>query len=264
MSIKIAVNGAAGRMGRHVCSLIMADQNLELSCAAEHASNPDVGRDVGELAGAGHANIPITDSLSGECDAVIDFSLPEGTVIAAKFACEMGAAFVTGATGLGPEQRAEIENTACRSAVLHAPNFSLGVNLLFKMAGQVAQALGPGYDIEIIEAHHNQKMDAPSGTALGLGESITKGLNRCPREGYVHGREGNVGARGAKEIGFHAVRGGDIVGEHTVMFAGPGERVEITHKAHTRLTFAHGAVRAACYLVGKPAGRYAMSDVLGL
>jgi 4-hydroxy-tetrahydrodipicolinate reductase len=264
MALRIAVNGAAGRMGRRVCGLVIAEPDTELVCASEAESHPDLGRDAGELAGAGPVEVHLTDGLGGDAEVVIDFSTPEGASRAAAAAAEMGAALVTGTTGLGPRERAEIESAAGRVPVLSAPNFSLGVNVLFRMARDVAAALGPEYDVEIVEAHHNRKADAPSGTALGLAGEIAGVLGRDPGRDFVHGRKGRVGERKPTEIGLHAVRAGDIVGEHTVVFAGAGERVELVHRAHARDCFVRGALRAARFLVGRPPGRYTMEQVLGL
>ncbi len=264
MPLRIAVSGAAGRMGRRVCALVIAEPDTELACACECEGHPDLGRDAGELAGCGTAGIRLTDGIGGNPEVIVDFSSPEGTARAARKAAEIGVPLVTGTTALGAKEKAEVESAAGRVPVLAAPNFSLGVNLLFRLAGDVAQALGPGYDVEIIEAHHNQKADAPSGTALGLGEAVAAALKRDPKKDFTHGRSGKTGPRKPTEIGFHAVRAGDIVGDHQVIFAGPGERVELVHRAHARDTFAHGALRAARFVVGKPAGRYTMVQVLGL
>ena len=264
MGLRIAVSGAGGRMGRRVVSLVMAEPDLELVSACECDGHPDLGRDAGEVAGAGPAGIPVTDGIGGDPQVIIDFSLPRGTARAALKAAEIGVPLVTGTTGLGAKERAELESAAGRVPVLAAPNFSLGVNVLFRLVRDVAQALGPGYDVEIVEAHHNQKADAPSGTALGLARAAAEALGRDVKRDLTHGREGKVGARKPTEIGVHAVRAGDIVGDHTVIFGGRGERVELIHRAHTRDTFVMGALRAARFLVGKPAGRYTMEQVLGL
>ncbi len=264
MALRVAVSGAAGRMGRRVVSLVVAEPDAELACACECAEHPDLGRDAGELAGCGELGVKLTDGIGGEPDVIVDFSTPEGAARAARKAEEIGCPLVTGTTALGPAEKAVIESAAGRVPVLTAPNFSLGVNLLFKLVGQVASALGNAYDVEIVEVHHNRKADAPSGTALRLGEAVAAALRRDTTKDFTHGRSGKPGPRGPSEIGFHAVRAGDVVGDHTVIFAGPGERVELVHRAHTRDTFVHGALRAARYLVGKPAGRYTMEQVLGL
>jgi len=264
MPLRIAVSGAAGKMGRRVVALVTSEPDCELVCACERPGHPDLGRDAGELAGSGKVGIPLTDGIGGNPQVVIDFSSPEGASRAARTAAEMGVPVVIGTTGLGAHEKAEIEAAAGRIPVLLAPNFSLGVNLLFRVAREVASALGPGYDVEIVEAHHNQKADAPSGTALRLGETIAAALKRDPKQDFRHGRSGTTGARRPSEIGFHAIRAGDIVGEHTVVFCGMGERIELVHRVHTRDTFVMGALRAARFLLGKPPGRYSMEQVLGL
>jgi len=264
MSLRIAVSGAGGRMGRRVVSLVMAEPDLELASACEGEGHPDLGRDAGEVAGAGPVGIPITDGIGGEPEVIIDFSLPAGAARAARKAAEMGIPLVTGTTGLGAKERAELESAAGRVPVLEAPNFSLGVSVLTRLVKDAAQALGPGYDVEIVEAHHNRKADAPSGTALGLARAAAAALGRDTAKDLTYGRQGEPGPRKPTEIGIHAVRAGDIVGEHTVIFGGRGERVELVHRAQTRDNFVVGALRAARFLVGRPAGRYTMAQVLGL
>ncbi len=264
MALRIAVSGAGGRMGKRVISLVTAEPDLELASACECGGHPDLGRDAGEVAGAGAIGIPITDGIGGDPQVVIDFSTPQGVVRAAEKAAEIGVPLVTGTTGLGAKERSQLESAAGRVPVLEAPNFSLGINLLLKLVRDVAQALGPGYDVEIIEAHHNRKADAPSGTALAIARAAAAALGRDTKKDLTYGREGKPGPRKPTEIGIHAVRAGDIVGEHTVIFGGRGERIELVHRAHTRDTFVMGALRAARFLVGKPAGRYTMAQVLGL
>jgi 4-hydroxy-tetrahydrodipicolinate reductase len=245
-------------------SLAVAEPDCELVCACERHGHPHLGRDVGELCSCGWIGIPLTDGIGSEPQVIIDFSSPEGTARAFSKAVEMGIPIVSGTTALGAKEKAEIEAAAGRVPVLVTPNFSLGVNVLFDVVRKVAQVLGPGYDVEIIEAHHNKKVDAPSGTALRLGESVAGALRRDPNKDFVNGRGGQVGPRKPTEIGFHAVRGGDIVGEHTVMFAGGGERVELIHRVTTRDAFVKGSIRAARFLVGKAPGKYTMEQVLGL
>lgn len=264
MALRIAISGAAGKMGRRLVALVKSEPDCELVCACERPGHPDLGRDVGELAGCGPVGVPLTDGIGANPQVIIDFSSPEGAARAARTAAEMGVPVVIGTTGLGAREKAEIETAAGRVPVLVAPNFSLGVNLLFKLVREVASALGPGYDIEIVEAHHNQKADAPSGTALRLGETVAAALKRDPKQDFRHGRSGATGPRKPSEIGFHAIRAGDIIGEHTVIFCGMGERIELSHRVHTRDTFALGALRAARFLLGKPPGRYSMEQVLGL
>ncbi len=264
MSLKVAVNGAAGRMGRRIVAMIVREPDVELVSASDRPGHSELGRDAGELAGVGPVRVHITDEIGGEPEVIIDFSSPEGAAKSAKAAAELGVPVVSGTTGLGPHEKAEIESAAGRVPVLVAPNFSVGINLMFEVTRKVAEVLGPGYDVEIIETHHNQKADAPSGTALRLAKSVANALKCDPKRDYVHGREGMVGPRGPREIGLHAVRAGDIVGDHTVLFAGRGERIELTHRAHTRDTFVAGAIRAAHWLIGKAPGRYSMEQVLGL
>ena len=264
MSLRIAVNGAAGRMGRRLVALIAVEPDVELAGASDREDHPDLGRDVGELAGVGPIRVHLTHEIGGEPEVVIDFSSPAGTVKAVRAAAEMGIPVVVGTTGLGAHEMAEIESAAGRVPVLAAPNFSVGVNVMMDITRRVAEALGPAYDVEIIEAHHNQKADAPSGTALRLAKAVADALKRDPRQDYVHGREGRVGPRKPTEIGIHAVRAGDIVGEHTVIFGARGERLELVHRAHTRDTFVAGAIRAAQWLVGKAPGRYSVEQALGL
>jgi 4-hydroxy-tetrahydrodipicolinate reductase len=195
---------------------------------------------------------------------VIDFTSHVGVPATIAVVAKAGKALVIGTTGLTRDEQAALDKAAVRVPIVYAPNMSVGVNLLFRLVGQVAKTLGSGYDVEIVEAHHNQKKDAPSGTARKLAENIAAALGRDLEHDGVYGREGIVGARGPNEIGVHAVRAGDIVGEHTVIYAGPGERIEITHRAHSRDTFARGALRAAKRVVGKPPKLYSMLDVLGL
>ena len=264
MSLKVAVNGAAGKMGRRLVALVLREPDAEIVSASDRKGHPELGRDVGELAGAGPVRVHLTHDIQGEPEVIIDFSSPEGAAKSAKAAAELGVPLVTGTTGLGAREKAEIESAAGRVPVLAAPNFSVGVNLMFEITRTVAETLGPGYDVEIIEAHHNQKADAPSGTALRLAKMVADVLKRDPKKDYVHGREGRVGPRKPTEIGLHAVRAGDIVGEHTVIFGGMGERIELVHRAHTRDTFVGGAMRAAQWIIGKAPGKYSMDQVLGL
>ena len=264
MSLKIAVNGAAGKMGRRLVALVIREPDVELVSASEREDHPELGRDVGEFAGAGPVRVHLTGEIGGEPEVIIDFSSPEGAAKSAKAAADIGVPVVIGTTGLGAHERAEVESAAGRVPVLVAPNFSVGVNLMFEITRKIAEVLGPGYDVEIIEAHHNQKADAPSGTALRLAKCVADALKRDPKKDYVHGREGRVGPRTPTEIGLHAVRAGDMVGEHTVLFGGRGERIELVHRAHTRDTFVAGAIRAAQWLIGKAPGKYSMEQVLGL
>ena len=266
--INVAVIGAAGRMGRRLVSNITATDNMQLSGALEIAGSPFVGHDAGAVAGITPLDVVISDSLETAlqgADAIIDFSL--GDVVAtAEAAAARNCAVVIGTTALGDEGRAALQKIADEQngRIVFASNMSVGVNLLFKLCGEVTKILGEDYDIEIVEMHHNQKKDAPSGTAVSIAEVITEARGLSYAEDVVHGREGIVGARTSKEIGMHAVRGGDVVGDHTVIFATGGERIELTHKASSRDTFAKGAVRAVQFLVKQDAGLYDMQHVLGL
>jgi len=242
--MKIAIAGAGGKMGRTLLEAVAADASLEL------AASFDIGDDVAKAVAA--------------CDALVDFTRPEGTLMHLEACLAAGKSIVIGTTGFAPEQKARIDAAAKRIPVMLSPNFAVGVNVVFKLAEVAAKALGEGYDIEVIEAHHRQKVDAPSGTALEIGRILARALGRDLGKVAAHGREGDTGARPAKEIGFHAIRGGDIVGEHTVVFAGVGERVEVTVRSHSRMSYATGALRAAKWLQGKAPGLYDTFDVLGL
>ena len=261
--MKIAVNGAAGAMGRRVVGAVARAADCTLVAALEFAGHPELGSDAGLVAGQGELGVPISDTLTATPDVLIDFSSPEAAAARAHECAEAGAALVVGTTGLSQAQLAELnEDVAQRVPVLIASNMSVGVNLLYRLIERVAGALPAGYDIEIVEAHHRRKKDAPSGTALEMARRLRKALDRA-EDVMVYGREGAVGPRAPSEIGIHAVRGGDIVGDHTVIFAGEGERLELTHRATSRDVFAAGALQAARFLVGKPAGVYSMADVIG-
>jgi 4-hydroxy-tetrahydrodipicolinate reductase len=265
--MKIAVSGAAGRMGRRIVALGHEHPEIQVSGALEAAGNPAAGMDVGEIAGIGHIGVPITDDVKevlANCDVLVDFSAPGASLEHVKAAAEAGKAIVVGTTGFSEDQKRELREAGAGTRFLIAPNMSMGVNLLFSLAGRVAGILGDNYDVEIVESHHKLKKDAPSGTAMRLAEIIASSLERDLTTDGIYGRQGQVGERKPKEIGVLAVRGGDIVGEHTVMFITGGERIELTHKAHSRDAFAGGALRAALWLVSQPNGIYDMQDVLGL
>ena len=262
--MKIGVCGAAGRMGRAIIGLVRSAEDLELTAAVEAPGHPDYGRDAGEVAGVGRLGVPIAAELAGSPDAVIDFSSPKAARAVARVCRERKIPLVVGTTGLSDGDQDEIAKTAKVVPVVFSPNMSVGVNLLFDLAPKVAKALGDGYDIEIVEMHHRFKKDAPSGTAVKLGEEIAHALKVSLKDIADHGREGLVGERQAGHIGFHAVRGGDVVGDHTVVFAGLGERVELVHKAGSRECFARGALRAARFVRGHKPGLFNMKDVLGL
>jgi 4-hydroxy-tetrahydrodipicolinate reductase len=265
--LRIGVTGVAGRMGRVLVQACGMAEGVELAAATERPGGGVIGQDAGELAGAGALGVKIADDLAtviGDCDVVIDFTRPEASLAHLDICRANGKAFVVGTTGFSAEQKTRIAEAARDIPVVMAPNMSVGVNLCLKLLDVAARVMGDYSDIEIVEAHHRHKVDAPSGTALRMGEVVAAALGRDLKDCAVYGREGVTGERGRKTIGFATVRAGDIVGEHTVMFADEGERVEIVHKASSRLTFARGAVRAALWLRGKPAGLYDMQDVLGL
>ena len=260
--IRIAINGAAGRMGRRLVDLISREKELRLVAALEQEGHPDERRDAGELAGCGALGLKISPEWAEQADVMIDFSAPAGLMQRLPEALRMNCALLIGTTGLTDHEKAALARASHKIPILVAPNMSIGVNLLFKLAGQIAAALGEEYDIEIVETHHRFKKDAPSGTALRLAEEIAGATGRDAARDAVHGRHGAYVERKRGEIGIHAVRAGDIVGDHTVIFSTLGERIELTHRAHTRDTFVRGAIRAARFLAGKPAGVYSMSDVL--
>jgi 4-hydroxy-tetrahydrodipicolinate reductase len=257
-----------GRMGRAVLSVLRErPHGLALAGAVESPGHPLLGQDAFEAAGVGRAAVPLTDDLGKAleaADVAIDFTSAEGSVRNADVAAAAGRAIVIGSTGITPEQAARIRAAAGNVAVVLSPNMSVGVNLMFRVAADVARVLGDEYDVEIVETHHRFKKDAPSGTAVKLADSVASALGRKMAEAGVYGRRGMVGERSRKEIGVFAVRAGDVVGEHTLVFGGIGERFEITHRAHSRDTFARGAVRAAAWALGKPAGLYDMAAVLGI
>jgi 4-hydroxy-tetrahydrodipicolinate reductase len=246
---------------------VTAAEGCVVAGATERAGAIELGRDVGELAGIGVLGVTLTDrpaEMFAAVDAVIDFTAPAATAAHAALAAEAGCAFVAGTTGLEDEHRAALRAAAKRVPVVWAPNMAAGVNLLFALTERVAQALGPEFDIEIVETHHRHKVDAPSGTALALGEAAAAGRGVALRDVRESGRDGITGARARGAIGFASLRGGDVVGDHTVVFAGAGERIELTHRAASREIFANGAVRAALWTAGRAPGLYGMKDVLGL
>jgi 4-hydroxy-tetrahydrodipicolinate reductase len=266
-SLGLIVCGAAGRMGSTVVRLAHENGAMQLVGAIEASSSPQIGRDAGEVAGVGKVGVPITAQFPREAKGqtvIVEFSTPEATLGHARLAAAKKIPIVIGTTGWQPTRVAEIKKLARRTPVLMSPNMSLGVNLLVSLMGKVAGMLGDDYDVEIIEAHHHFKKDAPSGTALALGRAVAAALNRDLDKVGIHGRKGIVGERSKKEIALLSVRAGDIVGDHTVIFGGPGERLEFTHRAHSRDTFASGALRAAQWLVKQKKGFYSMQDVLGL
>ncbi len=265
---RVAIAGAAGRMGQSLVeACLAAGGDVVLGAAIERPDSEAIGKDAGEVAGLGRLGITIRDSLAAvvdDFDVLIDFTLPQASLANAAFCRRQGRRVVIGTTGFTGEQKAQIAQAAREIPIVLAPNMSVGVNLCFKLLETAARVLGEEVDIEIIEAHHRHKVDAPSGTALRMGEVIARTLGRDLEECAVYGRQGHTGERDRRTIGFETIRAGDIVGEHLVMFAGDGERVEIAHKASSRMTFAKGAVRAAVWLMQQGPGLYDMQDVLGL
>ena len=265
--IRVAIAGAAGRMGRILMEACAQTEEVRCTVASEHTNSPFIGTDAGELAGIGRSNVAITADLASlieRFDVLIDFTRPAATLAHLRLCQTAGKAMVIGTTGFSAEQQAEIARAAERVPLVFAPNMSVGVNLCFKLLELAARVLGDGVDVEIIEAHHRHKVDAPSGTALAMGQTVARALGRNLEQCAVYGRQGVTGERDRSTIGFATVRAGDIVGEHTVLFADVGERIEITHRASSRMTFAKGAVRAAAWLAGREPGLFDMRDVLGL
>lgn len=269
-AIKIAIAGCTGRMGRALLECVAQADDMVLHAALAHAASEHIGKDAGEFtssSGGGASGVKVSgdaaSALKG-ANVLIDFTRPEGTLHHLEICRQLGVNMVIGTTGFNAQQKAWLGAAAQHIGIVFAPNMSVGVNLTFKLLEMASKVLSHGYDIEIIEAHHRHKVDAPSGTALGMGEVIAKTLGRDLSKCAVYGREGVTGERDPSTIGFATVRGGDIVGDHTVLFAGTGERIEITHKASSRATFALGALRAARFLQANPAGLYDMQDVLDL
>lgn len=265
--LNLAVTGAAGRMGRNLIQACQENSNCQLGAAIEHESSPFIGVDAGEMAGVGTLNKVIVSQLSDATDdfkTLIDFTRPEVTLKNLEFCVANSKNIVIGTTGFSDEEKQVISKAAETIGVVFAPNMSVGVNLCFKLLDIAARVLGDDVDIEVIEAHHRHKVDAPSGTALRMGEVVADALGRNLDECAVYGREGVTGERDRNSIGFETIRAGDIVGDHTVLFADIGERVEITHKASSRMTFANGALRAALWLEDQVNGLYDMQDVLDL
>ncbi len=265
--LRIAVCGAGGRMGHALIAACATHPNLVLGAALESPQSPHLGMDAGMLAGIGPLAVAVTDDIARALplvDVVIEFTRPQATLLHLEICRRAGVPMVIGTTGFAADQQAEITTAARDIPLVMAPNMSVGVNVALKLIEMAARVLGDEVDVEIIEAHHRHKVDAPSGTALRMGEVVAQALGRNLADCAVYGRQGQVGARDRQTIGFATVRGGDIVGDHTVLFAGEGERLEITHRAHSRANFAQGALRAAAWLIDKPPGLYDMQDVLAL
>lgn len=264
---RIAVMGAAGRMGKTLIEAVSQAEGAQLSAAIDRADSSLIGADAGELVGLGKVGVTLVGDLSAvidDFDVLIDFTHPSVTLKNLEVCRQAGKAMVIGTTGFTPEEKQQLSEAAKQIPIVFAANFSVGVNLCLKLLDTAARVLGDDVDIEIIEAHHRHKVDAPSGTALRMGEVVANALGRDLQKVAVYGREGQTGARERETIGFATVRAGDVVGDHTVLFAADGERVEITHKASSRMTFAKGAVRSALWLQGRSAALYDMQDVLGL
>ncbi len=265
-SLPIAIAGASGRMGRMLIEAVLQSGDCRLAGALDVAASPALGQDAAAFLGRSSAVAITSDVRQGLSGArvLIDFTRPEGTLAHLAVCRELGVAAVVGTTGLSPTQKAEVAAHAVHIPVVMAPNMSVGVNVVFKLLDVAARALAQGYDIEIIEAHHRHKVDAPSGTALRMGEVVAAALGRDLAQCAVYAREGVTGERDPSTIGFAAIRGGDIVGDHTVLFAGTGERIEITHRSASRANYAQGSLRAARFIAGQKNGLFDMHDVLGL
>jgi 4-hydroxy-tetrahydrodipicolinate reductase len=262
--VKAIVVGAAGRMGARLIHIIQETSLMKLIQAVDRPDHPLIGKDIGEVVGLGKLGIPLENELKKGGDVIINFTSPQASLESIAFAQKSGLAIVIGTTGLSPEQMNRVRELSKSTRCVFAPNMSVGMNVMFRIVQEVAQVLGPEYDIEIFEAHHRLKKDSPSGTAAKLGELIAKAIGRDFGKVGVYGRKGMVGERTKEEIGMQVIRAGDIVGEHTVLFGGIGERLEIIHRAHSRDNFARGAIRAALWVVKQPNGLYDMQDVLGL
>ncbi|MFN3495045.1 MAG: 4-hydroxy-tetrahydrodipicolinate reductase [Hydrogenophaga sp.] len=263
---RVCVAGASGRMGQMLVEAVSHSGDCRLSGALDLPTSPAIGADAGAFAGL-ESGVRITADLTAGLqgsDVLIDFTRPEGTMVHLRACVELGVNLVIGTTGFSEEQKAEIQRAASSIGIVMAPNMSVGVNVTLKLLEMAAKALATGYDIEIIEAHHRHKVDAPSGTALKMGEVIAEALGRDLKTCGVFAREGVTGERDPSSIGFSTIRGGDIVGDHTVLFAGTGERIEITHKSSSRATYAQGSLRAVRFLAGRKSGLHDMFDVLGL
>jgi 4-hydroxy-tetrahydrodipicolinate reductase len=263
--MKLAIAGASGRMGRMLIEAALSEPDATIAAALDRVDSPDIGRDCGEFLGrATGARVTGDIGAVAGCDVLIDFTRPEATLAHLAACAAAGTAIVIGTTGFDDAGKAAIRRASAKIGVVFAPNMSVGVNATFKLLEMAAKMLDRGYDIEIIEAHHRHKVDAPSGTALKMGETIASALGEKLSDVAVYAREGHTGERRSGTIGFATVRGGDIVGDHTVLFAGTGERIEITHRSSSRMTYATGSMRAARFLVGRGPGLFDMFDVLGI
>jgi len=265
--LKAIVAGAAGRMGKRITALILQNPDIEMAAAFEHRQHPAVGLDAGQVAGVDRLDVPVSDSFEaviGEGDVLIDFTTPDCTMEEMRLASQRGIPAVIGTTGLTKAMEEELHSLAGAIPCVWAPNMSMGVNVMFKIAAEMARILGEDFDMEILETHHRFKKDAPSGTAMKLARLLAGAVNRDLDEVGVFERKGMTGERTREEIGIQTWRAGDITGEHTVLFGGIGERLELIHRAHNRDNFARGAIRAALWVSNQPKGLYDMQDVLGL
>ncbi|MGD0263418.1 MAG: 4-hydroxy-tetrahydrodipicolinate reductase [Candidatus Methylomirabilota bacterium] len=265
--IKAVVAGSSGRMGRRLIALLRESADFQVLGAVERKDHVDVGRDAGEVAGVGPLGVPIVDAINKAlpgAHVLLDFTAPGAAMQHLEAASQVGVGVVVGTTGLSEADLKRARELSAKIPCVQSPNMSVGVNVLYGVLAQVARSLGDGYDVEVIEAHHHFKKDSPSGTAEKMAQVLAEALGRDLRKVGVYGRHGMVGERPKEEIAVHAIRAGDIVGEHMILFGGMGERIEITHRAHSRDNFAFGALRAAKWVVGRPPGLYDMLDVLGL
>ncbi len=265
--IRVIVAGAAGRVGTRIINFINSDEEMILAGAFEHPQSPFVGRDAGQAAGIGDTGViisPSLDEIIDSGDVVIDFTMPESTVKNLESVVSKNLAMVIGTTGITGDALAQLQDKARQIRCVMAPNMGVGMNVMFRVVAEMARILGNDFDMEIMEAHHRMKKDAPSGTAMGLAGVLAKASGRDLEKCAIYSRKGMIGERSDEEIGIQTLRAGDITGDHTVMFAGIGERLEITHRAHSRDNFAQGALRAAKWLMDRPAGLYDMQDVLGI
>ncbi len=265
--VRVAIAGAAGRMGRNLVKAAHQNTQARVGTGSERPESSLVGVDIGELCGEGQLNVVLVDDLEkaiDDFDVIVDFTAPVSTLANIELCKKYNKKLVIGTTGFSEEEKEVINQASLEMPIIMAPNYSVGVNLVFKLLEKAAKVMGDYCDVEIVEAHHRHKVDAPSGTAIGMGEAIAGAMGNELNDVAVWAREGITGERTKDEIGFATIRAGDIIGEHTAMFADIGERVEITHKATDRMTFANGAIKAAVWLNDKPAGFYTMTDVLGL
>ena len=265
--IKVTIIGVGGKMGRSIFTTLNNDEDISIVGAAELPGHQFAGKDLGEVMGVANNGVEVFDNIydaAGDSDIIVDFTAPESTISNAEYASNNNKSIVIGTTGFSTDQKSTLNKFLESVPSVISPNMSIGVNLLFELSKNVSKILGKEFDVEIVEAHHRNKVDSPSGTAIGLAESVAEGLDVNLNDNAVFERHGNIGKRKNNEIGIQSIRGGDVVGDHTVMFLGDGERIELTHKALSRDNFSKGVLRAVKWLPGKSPGIYAMKDVLGL